>query len=137
MRFPLAAAFLFQLCSPMFSWADFPAQAAHAVVPAAACPCTQCAPAMIAQPVVAPPSPCSSCDPCAASGSCAAYAGLSRNYAEFYRVLYAEFYAKNPWYLEAKQREAAARRERLFGTAANPQPQAKPVPNPAMRSILK
>ena len=96
------------------------------------------------------PSPCATCNTCnscgtattcgACGGGCGSCGGsLCSNPALFYETLYAEFYARNPWYLEHKQREAAARRARLFGQdpdAATPPPKspgpikaAKPAPN--------
>lgn len=69
---------------------------------------------------------CGSGDACGGCGSCGG--GLCSNPALFYQTLYAEFYARNSWYLEHKQRESAARRARLYGQ--DPDSATPPVKSP-------
>ncbi len=46
------------------------------------------------------------CNTCGCGPVCPKY-----DYANFKQQFYAEFYARNPWYLEAKKKEAAAKRK--------------------------
>ena len=98
MRVSFFAAVVLQLCMPLVSWADChashkPGCGCH--TPAPACACSQ----PVMTPVVAP---CSTCNPCNQIRCCVPY-----DYTNFTQNFYAEFYARNPWYLEAKKREAA------------------------------
>lgn len=127
MRVALLAAIVSCFCLPAMSWAQHPIEFASSS-------CTQCAPAIVAQPMPILYDACNSCNTC---DSCAQYAGLGSNHAEFYRRLYADFYAKNAWYVEYRQREDAARRERLYGASRIPQPQTQSKPKAAPQSILK
>jgi hypothetical protein len=122
MRNSLLALVAFAICSPIVAWAQAPVlrgghhHSAHSGhrAPAVACPCGCVAIAPVAVPV------CDTCGPgINAGGPCGPYSGLCSNYAEFYRVLYAEFYARNPWYLEQKAKELAERRARLHLTNTN------------------
>lgn len=116
---------VFAICMPIVGWAQAPAlrgghhRGGHhhhgatcaSCAPAAACACDCMAPAPVATPVCVDCGPCM--DACGACGSCS---NLCSNWPEFYRQLYAEFYARNPWYLEQKAKELAERRARLHLT---------------------
>lgn len=93
----------------------------HCSAPAP-CGCGQAAPV---QPSCAPSSSCgcSTCGVAAPScGSCGCdTCGSNRcnqtyDYVNFNRNFYAEFYARNPWYLEAKKKEAAEKLKRYEAT---------------------
>lgn len=98
-------------------------------------------------------TPCATCEPCNTCNTrntcdtcgtvdgcgCSSCGSLCDNPALFYEVLYAEFYARNPWYLEHRARESAARRARLYGQypdAATPPPYS-PGPIKAPKSSAK
>ncbi len=153
MRASLVAAFLFFAALPLASvsarhphsskcgcGAAVPAPVAHSSCSA----CSACSPCQ-ATPVVDPCSTCGvstgcgtacgtglSCGGC--GGGCGCGGGLCSNPAAFYEALYAEFYARNPWYLEAKAREAAERRARLY---PQPDPAVAPAPAKAVKPVSR
>lgn len=134
MRSLFVATLLFFVALPLAS-----VSAQHRSV-ASGCSCGCGAPVPSPMPVAAPCNTCNTCNPCETTNACGVGAyggcgscggGLCANPALFYETLYAEFYARNPWYLEHKARESAARRARLYGIdpEAAAKPGAKPAPN--------
>ncbi len=122
------------LCIAMFSFfMALPALTASAQQPVVVSSAGGCGCGVVA-PVVAPAcGTCNSCGPSAgavdACGCSSCGRGLCSNWSAFYEKLYADFYAKNAWYVEHRQREAAARRARMLGKddTVEPAKAAEPV----------
>lgn len=143
MRSLFVATLLFFVALPLAS-----VSAQHRSV-ASACSCGCGAPIPAPMPVAAPCNTCNTCSSCETTnacgmgaygaGACGGYGtcggGLCANPALFYQTLYAEFYARNPWYLEHKARESAARRARLYGS--DPEAAGKPPVQPAPNKIAE
>ncbi len=99
MRGSFLVAVVLCLGLPLVSWADCQGrhtQNCNCQVAAPACGCTQ--------PIV--PTYVSPCNACSATRCC-----TPTDYANFTQNFYAEFYARNGWYFEAKAREAAEKRK--------------------------
>lgn len=127
-----------------------------APVPAAPA-CNTCnapapAPCATCNTAPAPCAACATCNACNVGGACGGVGGcgscgggLCSNPALFYETLYAEFYARNSWYLEHKQRESAARRARLYGQdpdaatppVKSPGPITAPASKPAVNKVAE
>ncbi len=135
MRSSFVAACMVLVALPL---ASVSAQHVHHPSVSTSCGCGAPVPAAPACGTCSVPTPCATCNTCNTCNSCGAVdacgggcgscgRGLCSNPALFYETLYAEFYARNPWYLEHKQRESAARRARLYGQdpdAATPPPKS-------------
>ncbi len=139
MRVPFFAAMLLNFCLPLVSSADCPVRqvtgscstCANHVAPVAACSCGHACSAPA--PVAAPCNSCnhfSSCSPCnsCSTGSCDSCSTRQcpkYDYANFNAQFYAEFYARNPWYLEAKKQEAAEKAKRIGATQVSNKPETR------------
>ncbi len=105
MRVTLLAALLFHFCLPLVSSAACRSKASccHASHSHCAAPAAACAYAISSTSACQSTSPCNSCGP--------ARCCTPHDYANFNQNFYAEFYARNQWYVEAKKKEAAEKRK--------------------------
>ncbi len=134
MRLPLFAVIVCQFCFPLVSSAD-------CCKPRTTSSCSTCS-TCAAPPVsscgacapVAQPTPCSTCSSCSSCSGCSGCSGCNTcgnshchnqwDYANFNQQFYAEFYARNPWYLEAKKKEAEEKAKRIGATQVSYKPEA-------------